>query len=420
MKKKAFLIALILIFAVEVCAAVYFLSIKPETKQDGVAVNDIVQTVTANWDSLQSARLPVKPDFTVTDMSGNILYRTRDGLSVSLNDAIKGRDTILDIVTDDNIVGKVFIHNDSGERYALAMRGTAAVALLGVFLQAALCVLYLLYIKRTVLNPFARLKVFATRVAGGNFDIPLDMDRHNVFGAFTESFDILRSELKAARAAEAEANKSKKELVAKLSHDIKTPIASIKSVAELGKITAKAENDSKKFLQIEEKADQIDALISNLFQAALEDLQQLSVKPAIYQSTELSAMLKKSDYFERGSIPSFPDCLLSFDAPRLQQVFDNIISNSYKYANTEIDITAEIVDGYFLIHFTDYGGGVKEEELPFILEKFRRGTNAEGKEGVGLGLYISRYLIEKMSGGITVENTDSGLTVTLSIKMSGI
>ena len=78
------------------------------------------------------------------------------------------------------------------------------------------------------------MKDFAERIADGNLDIPLKMDRQNLFGAFTESFDIMRTELKKSRIAEANANESKKELVAKLSHDIKTPIASIKAASEVG------------------------------------------------------------------------------------------------------------------------------------------------------------------------------------------
>ena len=58
----------------------------------------------------------------------------------------------------------------------------------------------------TIIKPFCKLKSFAQRVAGGNLDIPLAMDRQNLFGSFTESFDLMRTELKKARIAEAEAN----------------------------------------------------------------------------------------------------------------------------------------------------------------------------------------------------------------------
>lgn len=97
----------------------------------------------------------------------------------------------------------------------------------------------------------------------GNLDLPLEMDRQNLFGAFTESFDLMRSELKKARLAEAKANAEKKELVAKLSHDIKTPVASIKAAAEVGLALSETERMKENYTQIIRKADQINGLITN-------------------------------------------------------------------------------------------------------------------------------------------------------------
>ena len=73
------------------------------------------------------------------------------------------------------------------------------------------------------LTPFRKLRRFARDVAAGNLDIPLEMDSYGSFGAFTESFGLMREELKKARENERAADQSKKELVASLSHDINTP-----------------------------------------------------------------------------------------------------------------------------------------------------------------------------------------------------
>ena len=114
-----------------------------------------------------------------------------------------------------------------------------------------------------------------------------------------------------------------------------------------------------------------------------------------------------------------PDCLLSVDRSRLSQVLANIISNSYKYAGTPIDVSYAF-DGQFLaMSLTDHGGGIPEEELAFITQKYYRGRqNSDGKEGSGLGLYISRALTEKMQGIFTCSNAPDGLTVTLRLPLS--
>ncbi len=114
------------------------------------------------------------------------------------------------------------------------------------------------------------------------------------------------------------------------------------------------------------------------------------------------------------------DAVVRADRLRLNQVIGNIFANSYKYANTEMTVESSIeksVDGksFLVIGIGDQGGGVPEEEIETIFGKFRRGKNAEGKDGAGLGLYISRYLMEKMSGEITAANKNGGLCVILRL-----
>lgn len=197
----------------------------------------------------------------------------------------------------------------------------------------------------------------------------------------------MRSELKKARIAEAEAKTDKKELTAKLSHDIKTPVASIKAASEVG--------------------------------AALEELRQLTVAPSDMASCELNEIFESADYLHRGSLPQVPDCLLYADRLRLQQVFDNLFANSYKYAGTKIDLSVSRQERFLAVTVEDFGGGVKKEELPLLKEKFKRGTNAENIEGAGLGLYISDYFMKEMHGRLLLENGAHGLKATVYIAYSG-
>lgn len=94
-----------------------------------------------------------------------------------------------------------------------------------------------IYLKKRVVEPFGRLKGFAGSVAAGNLETPLEMDKGNIFGAFTKSFDIMCEELKASRLHEEVTVKSRKEMIAELSHDIKTPVASIKAMVDFMMLT---------------------------------------------------------------------------------------------------------------------------------------------------------------------------------------
>ena len=121
----------------------------------------------------------------------------------------------------------------------------------------------------------------------------------------------------------------------------------------------------------------------------------------------------------RANVPDIPECLVYADSLRLQQVFDNIFANSYKYAKTDIIVTAQKADNYIVICIEDYGGGVPTEELPVLKEKFKRGSNAKNTEGAGLGLYISDYFMKEMQGELNIENGEHGLKVTVTLALSG-
>jgi len=416
--KKGFLFALILAFAAELSVLVWFAAQNSDIPQDVLKINEIVQSVQSNWNDPKKYAYTGALDYVVIDSAGNAVFKTKTGLSESINSAISHRDTILDVRTDGNVVGKVIVYNDSESINSDKKKAVSVFAAALVF-QCAVCVCYAAYLNKSMIKPFNKMKGFAERVAGGNLDIPLEMDRGNLFGAFTESFDIMRSELKKARIAEAKANASKKELVAKLSHDIRTPVASIKAVSELGAATASDEKTRGYYGQIILKADQINTLVGNLFSAALEDLQQLTVSPADMPSTELRGMLTSADFFHKAEIPDIPERLLYADKLRLQQVFDNIFANSYKYANTEITVKIRIENNAMAVETEDCGGGVSPEELPALKEKYGRGKNAEGIDGAGLGLYISDTFMREMGGELLVENGGRGLKITVLIPLSG-
>lgn len=403
---KLFIGSLIAVFITELALLFGFVFRGSESALDTVEVNAAAQSVRRDYDDLAAHVNETALDYVVIDGGGNVLYKTREGLSESINAAVSHRDTILDV--GGSVSGKIIIYNENGELVKSNRNSLALVFGLSTAAQMIICGAYILYLNRRVIKPFNKMKGFAERVAGGDLDVPLEMDRGNIFGAFTESFDIMRSELKKARIAEAEANRSKKELVAKLSHDIRTPVASIKAVSELGAAVSSDEKTRSGFKQIIQKSDQITTLVGNLFSATLEELQQLTVAPAPLDSTELPAMLESADYFRKANIPDIPECVIYADKLRLQQVFDNIFSNSYKYADTEIDVKSFLDNGRLVIEIEDRSG-VQMDEPALLKEKFRRGENSNGIDGAGLGLYISDRFMAEMNGELILENGENGL-----------
>ena len=115
-------------------------------------------------------------------------------------------------------------------------------------------------------------------------------------------------------------------------------------------------------------------------------------------------LLENADYLHHAPIPAVPSCMIYADRLRLQQVFDNLFVNSYKYADTQIEVSLYQKKQYLAVVIEDLGGGVRPEELPLLKQKYLRGKNAEGLEGAGLGLFISDYFMKEMQGELFLQN----------------
>ena len=412
---------ILVVFAAGITFSISIISNKNMSEVDLVAVNEVAKIAEKNWGQVSEETFhnsDSKQPFSIIDHYGNVIYQTRNNHFNDIYDAIKNRDTIIDLKQNNEIVGKIIIRNNEKEVMAL-MKSELITSIILIFgLLMIICILYITYIYRTLLKPFQQLQTFAMNVARGNFDIPLNINKNNYFGAFTESFDLLREELGRARQREYESNRSKKELVATLSHDIKTPVSSIKAVSELMLIQAKDEKVIQQVNTIYSKAEQINLLVTDMFHATLEELQQLKLTVTEQSSEILAEMIENVNYNHQIEYERIPPCIILMDPLRMQQVIDNVISNSYKYAGTKIAIMSQINEDYLELHIIDYGPGISEEELPLLFNKYYRGKNVGGNNGSGLGLYISKYFMENMYGQISCYIREDGFTVVLKIKLA--
>lgn len=419
MKKLSFLIGFLVVILLEIIILSTCFTDQTNYYQDSVLINETVMHVKNDFLDLKKHKPITGIEYSVIDIDEKVLFQTKDNLSITINQAIIKNDTILDLEIDGKMVGKIIIENTQIKFIEKRNKTIRIIFAILLVIEVLIGLGYFMYLNHTIIQPFHKLNKFAVRIAEGNLDVPLEMDRHNLFGAFTESFDMMRYQLKKARLAEAKASEAKKELVAKLSHDIKTPIASIKASSEVGLALTKEEKTKTNFMQIIQKTDQMNALMNNLFTSTLEELQQLTVTPVEENSTILKHILENADYMHQADIPKVVDALVYVDKFRLQQVFDNIFSNSYKYANTKIDVRISKTSEFLIVEIEDYGKGVPNDEVILLTEKYKRGSNAKDKDGAGLGLYISEYFMKQMEGMLLVENGVNGLKVSIHIRLVG-
>lgn len=347
-----------------------------------------------------------------------LLYFSDEDYKGQMNTLLQSGAVILDYYENGEIVGKA-AWNDRTVSWEQAQKALLARSILFLFLFFAAGCLLIWGVWFWYVRPFARLKAFAAQIAKGNLDFSLPMEKHNVFGAFTESFDIMREELKRARESEYRANKSKKELTASLSHDMKTPLATIEAACEVIQVKEKNQDTLEKVAVIAAKAEMMEKLTDNMLKATLEELEVLRVEPSEESSLVIADMFAELRYYgEIKLCNEIPECLVFIDKMRLSQVIDNIVNNAFKYAGGTAAVSVEETGGGLHILIRDRGKGVPEEELALLCEKFYRGSNAQGQEGAGLGLYLAKMFMERMGGGMECGN-DGGFFVRLYVKKAG-
>lgn len=423
MKKRFVLLAVLL--TVILIIPVLFLNYGKQASAgylDNTVVNGLLNELAADWDNVKAKNKSIVPQiegisYEVMDNDGRILVRTETGMPEDLGRATSERYTIRDIKVDGEVVGKLLISNDFTSMRNETQKNYERRFIIVALVEALLIALFLLWVYRNIIKPFEDLKEFASDIASGDLDKPLKMDRGNIFGSFTESFDIMRTELSEAKQKEYEAQRSKMELVSQLSHDIKTPVASIKALGELLEAQSTDPKTKERLGSIVTKADNIDAMVSDLFTETLTELNELNVETSEQESRILDRIIKDADHMDLVTGRNVEECIIMCDPLRVTQVVNNIIFNSYKYAGTKIHLESHIEDDYLVVSFTDEGGGVSNDEIPMITKRFRRGENAKGKPGSGLGLAIAYELMEKMGGDLEVANADKGLRVRLFFKI---
>ncbi len=296
---------------------------------------------------------------------------------------------------------------DFDRKYFWIFYGLSILVILGTYL-----IIYII-----ILRPFRKLEEFAGEIAAGNLDVELKYERVHMFGQFTWAFDHMRQEIKRARQCEKEAVENNKTVIATLSHDIKTPIASIRAYSEAleANMDSSAQRRGRYIDVIMRKCDEVTKITNDMFLHSLHDLDKLIIKKedieihkVIYETVQSMQGDKKDVLLNNIEECTLPGC----DQERIAQVLENLINNARKYAPGEIQISGFRENRYTIV-VKDTGKGIPDEDMPFIFDKFYRGKNIGEQSGAGLGLFIVKYIMEQMGGSVTIINHNDGMEVRL-------
>ena len=231
----------------------------------------------------------------------------------------------------------------------------------------------------------------------------------------TNELKKLKNQLEEKNLSLNELNKVKNELLGMASHDLRNPITSIQGYSGflLKKGSSINEDTRNDFLNIINSAsDNILELLNNLLSvSAIEsgqlvlNLQQGNLRDLINERIRLIThlALEKNIKFQ---IKCHDTRMVSFDAPRIGQVLDNLLTNAIKFSpvNGVIEIIMEPGNNYIKVTISDEGSGIKSEDLDNIFKPFKKfNTNlTENEKGTGLGLAIAKKMIELHNGRLTL------------------
>lgn len=278
------------------------------------------------------------------------------------------------------------------------------------------------YIKIKILTPFEKLIDVPYELSKGNLTVPIKETKNRFFGRFVWGVDMLRENMEQQKERELNLQKDKKMLLLSLSHDIKTPLSSIKlSSKALSKGLYK---EKEKQIQIAEninaKVDEIESYISQIITASREEFLSLEVNNGEFYLSELVSKIKiyyteKMELLKINfTIDEYSDYIVNGDLERSIEVVQNIIENSIKYGDGKnIGITFSKEDNGILLTIRNSGCTLQESDITNIFESFWRGTNSQKEKGSGLGLYICRELMHKMKGEIFAQIKEREMYVTV-------
>lgn len=264
-----------------------------------------------------------------------------------------------------------------------------------------------------VLKPLKELIYASEEIGSGNLDFKIKYSKDNEFGKLCREFDTMKTNLVTANRKQQIYENSRKELIASITHDLKTPLTSIIGYVEGLQDGVVTNTDTvKDYLNvIHDKSMRLDHLIDDLFtftQLELEkftvDIYNISMFQVLteYTNTKMREFSSKDTALEFIVEQPIHDAVIPVDEFRIGQILENLINNAEKYASTYIKIFTEVSDEFYSIYVEDDGIGISQEDLPHIFEYFYKCDKAREsiKKGSGLGLAICKQLVDAHKGKI--------------------
>lgn len=290
---------------------------------------------------------------------------------------------------------------------------------------AGITLLVGILLMRRIVNPLSEVIAGAESVSAGNFKTRIKMSKSQAdLASLIEHFNHMTETLE-------KNDNERRGMLADIAHELRTPLSVLRGRLE-GIVDGVYAPNEVNIAQALEETYLLERLVEDLRLLTLAETRQLHFEP---KETDLVEMLKKTrTLFEpQANSKSVTieletdekEAIVLVDSQRFEQVVGNLIGNALRYAQNggKITLSLEKTESSTMVKVSDTGPGVPEAELPFIFDRFWRGEKSRARVsgGAGLGLAISKQLIEAQGGQISASNRpQGGLEVTVTLPTPAI
>lgn len=336
----------------------------------------------------------------------------------------------LEFTFEDGSQGSIYLVTKVNTMVSEALVTAMLIAMILVLVVTG--ILLILWLRRSMFRPMNQLKDAMKKIAEGDLDTELVTKEKGEIKDLFDNFEIMRKQLKSTAEEKALVEKTNRELISNISHDLKTPITSIKGYVEgiMDGVADTPEKMNKYIRTIYNKANDMDLLINELTVYS-----QLDAKSIPYRFHQISV----TDYFgdcieevgldleQKGIHFEYTNEVengvkIWADPEQLKRVINNIINNSVKYRRKEdasISIHVADLKNQVRVDMEDNGKGIPKEDLEKIFERFYRtdASRNSAQGGSGIGLSISKKIVEEHGGEIWATGEEGkGLAIHFTLR----
>ena len=317
----------------------------------------------------------------------------------------------VDFTFEDGTEGSLFIITRSVAVVSRKFLGGMFAAMVGILLFTA--ILLTRWLESNFFNPINKLNTAMNNIRDGNLDYRLQTTEEGEIGNLYKNYEDMRLRLKESQEEKLERERQNRELITNISHDLKTPITSIKGYVEglMDGVANTPEKQEKYIRTIYNKANDMNTLINELTLYSRIDndkipynFHKINVADYFGDCVEEIGM----DMESRGITLNYsnmvsPDTVIIADPEQMKRVINNIVGNSVKYMDKpdgNIDIRILDEQDSVRVEIEDNGKGIAAEDLPKVFDRFYRTDSSRNSAqgGSGIGLSIVRKVIEDHGG----------------------